>query len=90
MAGGVAVGRPARGAEVLRAVRASGGSIVDIDDAVARLTRAELSRLEGLDLEYTSAVAFAATARLRDSGVIGPDDRVLIAATGSGLKDAGV
>ncbi len=90
VAGGVAVGRPARGAEVLRAVRASGGTIVDVDDAVARLTRAELSRLEGLDLEYTSAVAFAATARLRDSGAVGPDDRVLIAATGSGLKDAGV
>lgn len=90
VAGGVAVGRPARGAEVLRAVRASGGTIVDVNDAVARLMRAELSRLEGLDLEYTSAVAFAATKRLRGSGEIGPDDRVLIAATGSGLKDAGV
>ncbi len=90
VAGGVAVGRPARGAEVLRAVRASGGTIVDVDDAVARLTRAGLSRLEGLDLEYTSAVAFAAAAHLRDSGVIEPADRVLIAATGSGLKDAGV
>ena len=90
VAGGVAVGRPARGAEVLRAVRASGGAIVDVDDAAARLARAELSRLEGLDLEYTSAVAFAATARLRALGEVGPDDRVLIAATGSGLKDAGV
>ena len=90
VAGGVAVGRPARGAEVLRAVRASGGTIVDVDDAAARLMRAELSRLEGLDLEYTSAVAFAAAARLRDSGEIGPDDPVLIAATGSGLKDSGV
>ena len=89
VAGGVAVGRPARGAEVLRAVRASGGTIVDVDDAAARLRRSELSRLEGLDLEYTSAVAFAATARLRESGAVGPNDRVLIAATGSGLKDAG-
>jgi len=90
VAGGVAVGRPARGAEVLRAVRASGGTIVDVDDGDARSTRAELSRHEGLDLEYTSAVAFAAATRLRASGVIGPDERVLIAATGSGLKDAGV
>ena len=90
VAGGVAVGRPARGAEVLRAVRASGGTVLDIDDADARITRTELSRLEGLDLEYTSAVGFAAAARLRASGVIAPDDRVLIAATGIGLKDAGV
>ena len=90
VAGGVAVGRPARGAEVLAAVRASGGSIVDIDDDTARHTRAELSRLEGLDVEYTSAVGFAAAAHLHQSGVIGPEDRVLIAATGSGLKDAGV
>lgn len=90
IAGGVAVGRPARGAEVLAAIRASGGAVVEIEDAHARLTRAELSRLEGLDLEYTTAVAFAAAARLRESGAIGPGDRVLIAATGSGLKDAGV
>lgn len=90
VAGGVAVGRPARGGEVLAAIRASGGTIVDVADAAARVTRAELSRLEGLDLEYTSAVAFAAAARLSVSGVIDPGERVLIAATGSGLKDAGV
>ena len=90
VAGGVAVGRPARGAEVLAAIRASGGTVVEIEDADARVTRAELSRLEGLDLEYTTAVAFAAAARLCASRVIDPDDRVLIAATGSGLKDAGV
>jgi len=90
IAGGVAVGRPARGAEVLRAIRASGGTTVEVDDLTARNTRAELSRLEGLDLEYTSAVAFEAATRLRATGVIGPDDSVLIAATGIGLKDAGV
>ncbi|MDE2899070.1 MAG: pyridoxal-phosphate dependent enzyme [Chloroflexota bacterium] len=90
VAGGVAVGRPARGVEVLAAIRASGGSAVQIDDGTARRTRAELSRLEGLDLEYTSAVGFAAASQLRTSGVIGSNDRVLIAATGIGLKDAGV
>ena len=90
VAGGVAVGRPARGGEVLAAIRASNGTIVEIDDETSRITRAELSRSEGLDLEFTSAVAFAAAAQLRASGVIGPDERVLIAATGSGLKDAGV
>ena len=90
MAGGVAVGRPARGGEVLAAIRASGGSVAEVDDDTARATRADLSRLEGLDLEYTSAVAFAAAARLRAAGLIGSGDCVVIAATGSGLKDAGV
>ena len=90
VAGGVAVGRPARGGEVLAAIRASGGSVAEVDDDSARATRADLSRLEGLDLEYTSVVAFAAAARLRASGLIGYGDRVVIAATGSGLKDAGV
>ncbi len=90
VAGGVAVGRPARGVEVLAAIRASGGSTVQINDDTARRTRAELARLEGLDLEYTSAVALAAASRLRASGVIKSDDQVLIAATGIGLKDAGV
>ena len=90
VAGGVAVGRPARGGEVLAAIRASGGSVAEVDDDTARATRADLSRLEGLDLEYTSAVAFAATAQLRATGVIRSDDRVLVVATGSGLKDVGV
>ena len=90
VAGGVAVGRPARGGEVLAALRRSGGMVVEIDDEQARRTRAHLSRMEGLDVEYTSAVAFAAAEQLRATGVIGADDRVLIAATGSGLKDAGV
>ena len=90
VAGGVAVGRPARGGEVLTAVRASGGSVTEVDDDTVRATRADLARLEGLDLEYTSAVAFAAAVRLRASGLIGAGDRVVIAATGSGLKDAGI
>ncbi len=89
LAGGVAVGRPARGAAVLAALRASGGSAVRVTDAEARAARRDLAHLEGLDVEYTTAVAFAAAARLRATGVVQPHESVLIAATGSGLKDAG-
>ena len=87
IAGGVAVANPFRGAQVLRAVRDSGGvGSVVADDAV-RAARAQLALSEGLDLEPTAALGFAAAADLRARGVIGPRDRVLVAATGSGLKD---
>ena len=86
-AGGVAVGRPARGSEVLDAVRASGGSALSVTDDEAQAARADLARLEGLDLEFTTAVAFAAVQHLRHSGTICAADVVVVAATGSGLKD---
>ena len=86
-AGGVAVGRPARGSEVLNAVRTSGGSVLSVTDDEAQAARADVARLEGLDLEFTTAVAFSAVRLLRHSGSIGAADVVVVAATGSGLKD---
>jgi threonine synthase len=86
-AGGVAVDRPARGSEVLSAVRVSRGSALSVTDDETQIARVDLARLEGLDLEFTTAVAFAAVRRLRRAGVIKASELVVIAATGSGLKD---
>lgn len=87
IAGGIDVAAPARGAEVLRAARDTGGSAVAVGEDEIAATRSALARDEGLFVEATSAAAFAAAARLSAQGVIAADDSVLIAATGSGLKD---
>ena len=86
-AGGVAVAAPVRGRQILAAVRASGGSAVGVSEDQIGASQAELARLEGLYLEPTAALGFAAAARLRTNGIIGAGERVLIPATGSGLKD---
>ncbi|MDE2991548.1 MAG: pyridoxal-phosphate dependent enzyme [Chloroflexota bacterium] len=87
IAGGIDVAVPARGAEVLRAARDTGGSAVAVGEEEIAATRSALARDEGLFVEATSAAAFAAAAKLSAQGAIAAEDSVLIAATGSGLKD---
>ena len=87
IAGGVTIERPARGKLIMAAHSGSGGSAAAVDDAAILEELRALARLEGLLCEPTSAVAFAALARLAGEGVIGPDERVLVAVTGHGLKD---
>jgi threonine synthase len=89
IAGGVTIERPARGRLILAALTASGGSAAAVDDTAILAELHALARLEGLLCEPTSAVAFAALARLARAGVIPPDERVLVAVTGHGLKDPG-
>ena len=86
-AGGVAVAEPVRGRQILAAVRASGGSAVRVSEDEIGASQAELARMEGLYVEPTAALGFVAAARLRTDGIIGAGERVLIPATGSGLKD---
>ena len=87
IAGGIDVAAPARGAAVLRAARATGGSAVAVSEDQIVAARSALARQEGLFVEATSAAAFAAAAQLCAQGAIADGDSVLIPATGSGLKD---
>ncbi len=87
IAGGIDVAAPARGAAVLRAARATGGTALAVSEDQIAAARAALARQEGLFVESTSAAAFAAAAELRAQGAIADGDTVLIPATGSGLKD---
>jgi len=84
-ADGVQIRDPARREDILAALEATGGEAV----AVGRdATEAALDRLHraGFYVEPTCALAPAALADLRDSGVVDPDDDVVVALTGSGLK----
>jgi threonine synthase len=87
--GGIEIERPARGADILRAIRESGGSAVASDEPDILAQRDALARLEGVYAEPTSAAALAGLARLARQGRIAPDDVVVVAITGSGLKDPG-
>lgn len=87
VAGGVTIERPARGRLILTALRATGGLAAAVGDTAILAEQRALGELEGLVCEPTSAVAFAALAHLARTGAIAPADRVLVAVTGSGLKD---
>jgi threonine synthase len=72
-------------AEVLRAVRASGGAVVAVEEAeIVDALRGLAGR--GLYVEPTSAVAAAGLTRLLASGAIRPHERTVVVLTGSGLK----
>ena len=87
IAGGIAVAAPPRKAQVLDVLRQSGGEALAVgDDDIARWQRL-LAAEEGIYAEPTSAAAFAGLQDLVARGVVGADDCVLVAITGSGLKD---
>ena len=87
VAGGITIEQPARGAMLLRALRESEGTAVAVEEERILPVRRELSTLEGLDVEPTSAVAFAGLLTLHERGVIREGERVLVAVTGAGWKD---
>jgi len=84
IAEGIRIARPPRSREILAAIRASGGSIVEVDDDAVRTSlRALLA--EGIFAEPTSAAAHAGLALAGDV-----DGTTIVALTGHGLKAAGV
>lgn len=85
-AGGIDVGHPVRGAEILSAVRTSAGTVLSVSENEIREAHIELAR-QGFYVEGTSAVAVAALARLPDAieGLVGVTPMVVVL-TGHGLK----
>ena len=89
VAEGIATSKPTRVAEVLRAVRRSGGSIVAVEEAeIVEALRGLAYR--GLYVEPTSAVAAAGLTRLIADGSIRPHERTVLLLTGSGLKASSI
>lgn len=82
VAEGIAIADPPRGAQMLEAIRDSGGTVLTVDDDEILAARAELAA-EGLYVEPTSAVCWAAARR----GGNGPDSGdVVIPLCGAGIK----
>jgi threonine synthase len=71
---------------ILDAVRKSEGTALAIpDEELVEMTH-RVSRTEGLHVSPEVGACFAAARRLRESGFLKEDDRVVVFGTGSGLK----
>ncbi|HZU91379.1 MAG TPA: pyridoxal-phosphate dependent enzyme [Stellaceae bacterium] len=87
IADGIATSMPVRAAEVLRALRRSGGGVVAVAEQEIMPALTALGRL-GLFVEPTAATAAAALSRLLADGTIRPQQASVVVLTGSGLKAA--
>ncbi len=80
IAEGIAIGRPVRGVEILRAVRETGGSVVAVSEDEIRAARSNLAH-QGIFIEPTSATAAAALEKIPDLPGV-----TIVSLTVSGLK----
>ncbi|HLV79710.1 MAG TPA: threonine synthase [Chthonomonadaceae bacterium] len=82
----IAIGNPADGYHAIDTVRKSGGWGEDVtDDEVIEGIRL-LARTEGIFTETAGGVTVSVTRKLAQQGRFRPDDTVVIAITGNGLK----
>ncbi len=70
----------------IEAIRATGGGAVVVDDATVMRDQARLAR-HGCYAELSSAATLSGLERLRNEGVIGREDAVVLLATSNGYKD---
>lgn len=69
------------------ALDASGGDAIVVDDEAILRAQRTLGETEGLFVEPASAATVAGVERARERGTIGPEEDVVLVATGTGLKD---
>jgi threonine synthase len=82
---GLTVPAPLGGFLILRALYATRGTAIAVDDRALLDDLALTARLEGIFLCPEGAAAITALRRLRESGWLGPADEVVALNTGSGL-----
>jgi threonine synthase len=87
IADSISAGLPRDRAKALRAVRKTQGAFVTIPDDNIIEAIPQLARLTGVFAEPASAAVFAGAQRAVQSGIIQPDESVLLLLTGNGLKD---
>lgn len=71
------------------AVTGSSGHLTEVDDADVDEAQRLLAREDGLLVEPAGATALAGALADARAGRLGPDDRVVLVATGAGWKDSG-
>ncbi len=82
----IAIGNPADGFQVLRAVRATGGSGAMVEDREVVEGIRLLAETEGIFTEPAGGVTIAATRRLIERGVLPRDESIVVCITGNGYK----
>lgn len=87
IAGGIRITNPARGKQILQALRRSKGRAVAVSDEAILQHQKALAMNEGIFAEPTSCAALAGLEKLLDNGALAADESVVVAITGFGLKD---
>jgi len=85
IAEGTSIAKPVKIKEIANGIRASGGQMVSVTDAET-LEALPLTWHKGIYIEPTSAIAFAAFIKLKESSEIASGEDVVIVASGNGLK----
>jgi threonine synthase len=87
VADSIVSGLPRDRIKALRAVRESGGSFVRVDDEAIVAAIPALAQGCGVFAEPAAAAAYAGLVQAMDRGLVSAEERVVVLATGSGLKD---
>ena len=87
VADSIVTGLPRDRIKALRAVRWTGGAYVRVDDDEILAAIPALAQGCGVFAEPAAAAAYAGLVKAVAGGIVASDDRVVVLATGSGLKD---
>jgi threonine synthase len=87
IASGISVDIPCDGVAALRAIRGTGGTIIEATDDEMLDAMRVLAAKAGVFVEPACAAAHVGLWKARQRGLIGADDEVVLQLTGSGLKD---
>ncbi|MHA2358280.1 MAG: threonine synthase [Candidatus Heimdallarchaeaceae archaeon] len=70
---------------ILRAIRESNGTAVDVDDLTIKISMAQVAKEEGIMIAPEAAATIAALDSLISFGEISKDEKIVVFGTGSGL-----
>lgn len=85
VAEGIAVGKPMRIDEMIKAVRESGGEFITVDDQSVEQMQHELAEM-GIYIEPTSGAAVAGALKYFKNKAISENIKIVVPLTGTGLK----
>ena len=86
IANGLKIPKPIAGSWILKCLRESRGIALKVSDVEIHKAMLNIAKLDGWLVEPSSAAAFAAIPNLHETGTIDRKDRLVVIATGSGLK----
>lgn len=88
--GGLEIADPSGGARIIDALRESDGGAVATPDVDILEAAVSVAQIEGIEMGATSGAAAAGARELAGTGVLGPDDTVVLVNTVAGETEADV
>ena len=87
IADSIAAGLPRDRVKAMRAVQETDGAYIAVSDKEILAAMKELARGAGVFAEPAGSAPYAGLVKAREQGLVGDDERVVVIATGNGLKD---